>query len=70
MLVDGINQSNGNTKPDHADAVYGVSAKLDNPTTDQLFNINSVKLQVFGSYGDVGRNTTISPLPGSAVTNW
>ena len=55
------NQSNSNTQFDRPDAVFGVPGKLDNPTTGQWFNIASIHLQPFGTYGNVGRNTIISP---------
>ncbi len=61
MLLDGINQANTNVGQDRPDAVLGVPSKLDNPTTGQWFNIKSVKLQKLGTFGNLGRNTVISP---------
>jgi hypothetical protein len=60
-IMDGVNQANSNTNIDRPDAVYGVPGKLDNPTTGQWFNIASVKLQPFGSYGNVSRNSVLGP---------
>ena len=60
-LRDGINQSNTQLAMDRPDAVAGVSSKLDHPTADQWFNIKSVKLQPFGSFGNVARNSITSP---------
>jgi len=61
MILDGINQANTNVGQDRPDAVFGVPAKLDNPTTGQWFNIQSMKLQTFGTFGNLGRNTVITP---------
>lgn len=61
MILAGINQSNTDVGQDRGQAVYGVAAKLDNPTTGQWFNIQSVKLQPFGTWGNLGRNTVIGP---------
>jgi hypothetical protein len=61
MLLDGVNQANTNVGQDRPDAVAGVPWKLDNPTTGQWFNIKSVKLQQFGTFGNYGRNSVITP---------
>jgi hypothetical protein len=61
MILDGVNQANTNVGQDRPDAVAGVSSKLDKPTTDQWFNIRSVRLQPFGTFGNLGRNTVTSP---------
>jgi Carboxypeptidase regulatory-like domain len=58
---DGINQSNSNQANDRPWAIQGVGTKLDNPTTDAWFNIQSVRLQPVGFYGNVGRNTVLGP---------
>lgn len=61
MILTGINQSNTNLGQDRPNAVVGLPGKLDNPTTGQWFNIRSVQLQPFGTFGNVGRNTIITP---------
>jgi carboxypeptidase family protein len=61
MILDGINQANTNVGQDRPNAVLGTPWKLDNPTTAQWFNIRSVQIQPFGTFGNVGRNTVITP---------
>lgn len=62
---DGINQSNTNVSNDRPNAT-GVSAKLDKPTTGQWFNLNSVQLQPFGTFGNLARNA----LTGPGIFDW
>ena len=61
MILDGVNQANTNVGQDRPDAVFGASSSVPDPNTAQWFNIKSVKLQTFGTFGNLGRNTIISP---------
>jgi hypothetical protein len=58
---DGVNQSNTQLAMDRPDAVAGVSASLPNPSPNQWFNIGAFKLQQFGTFGNVARNSITSP---------
>jgi Carboxypeptidase regulatory-like domain/TonB dependent receptor len=60
-ISDGTNQSNTNVANDRPNAVPGVPENLSNPTTAQWFNLASVQLEPFGTFGNVGRNTVIGP---------
>jgi hypothetical protein len=60
-VSDGVNQANSNVNMDIPNAVYGVKPGLSNPTTAEWFNIASVQLQPFGTFGNLGRNTVTSP---------
>lgn len=57
----GVNQSNTVVNSDRPNVVPGADWKLDNPTTDQWFNIQAFQLQPFGNYGNAGRNVIIGP---------
>ena len=64
-ILDGNNQSNtsfGNNRPN---AVLGAS-ETGPKTTQEWFNIQSVQLQPFGTYGNLARNTATGP----GVMSW
>src|SRR5262249_8457971 len=55
-------QTNTSLSNNRPDAVQGVPTQKDNPTTDEWFNIQSVRVQPFGShFGNVARSTIIGP---------
>jgi hypothetical protein len=66
QITDGIVQANNNSSGNRPDAVVGASKTLDHPTTDEWFNIQSVRLQPFGQYGNLARNTHRGP----GLTTW
>lgn len=65
-LVDGINQANDAFGYIRPNAVPGVNGNDGPKTTEQWFNVDSVYLQPFGTFGNVGRNTIIGP----GVNSW
>jgi hypothetical protein len=66
ILSDGTNQSNTNVANDRPNAVAGVSEKLSNPSTGEWFNLQSIQLQPFGTFGNLARNTVIGP----GIASW
>jgi hypothetical protein len=48
QITDGITRANNNSSGNRPDAVLGASKTKDHPTTDEWFNIQSVRLQPFG----------------------
>jgi hypothetical protein len=61
MILDGVNQSNSNVSTDRPNAVLGTNWKLSNPSTGEWFNVQAYQLQPVYTFGNVGRNTAISP---------
>lgn len=65
-IQDGVNQSNTSFPYDRPNAVFGVNGNAGPKTTEEWFNIDSVQLQPFGTFGNVARNTIIGP----GVNSW
>jgi hypothetical protein len=65
-LVDGVNQANDSFGYIRPNAVPGVNGNNGPKTTQEWFNIDSVYLQPFGTFGNVGRNT----ITGPGVNSW
>ncbi|PYU93954.1 MAG: hypothetical protein DMG08_08820 [Acidobacteria bacterium] len=65
-VTSGVDRSNIGAGFDRPNYVAGQPVELSNPTTEGWFNTTAYVLQPFGAFGNVGRNTLISP----GITQW